>query len=208
MRYPEHRSKSKKNCSLKEVKDVILIVYEGKCTEYNYFWGIKKEFRHSNVLLHGPFSDPKTLVLETQKILFQKHGINKVYCVFDHDGRKSFKSALELIVEHNKIHSIKIEPIASNPCFEIWILLHYTFSTKSYPTLSKGKSASNDLIKAICKYFPNYNKNLPTIYQDLNTKTPEAIKNAKKLSAFQKEDCTKNPYTDVHKLVLVLLQSP
>lgn len=198
MRHPEHRRKSEKNGSFKEVKEVILIVYEGKCTEYNYFWGIKKEYRYSHVLLNGPFPDPKTLVLETQKLLSRKKGINKVYCVFDHDGRKSFKSALDLIAEHNKNHSIKIEPITSNPCFEIWILLHYIFSTKGYSTQFTGKSTSSDLIKAVCKYFPNYTKNLQTIYQEVN---------AKNLSVFQKDDCTKNPYTDVHKLVLAIIPS-
>lgn len=197
MKNPLHRNKSKRKIPSREVKEVILIVYEGKSTEYNYIWSIKKEYRHSNVLLKGPYPDPKTQILETQKILRQNMGINKVYCLFDHDGRKSFQIALELIAKHNKKHGIKIQPITSNPCFEIWPFLHFTYSTKGFQ--------SDSLIKALQKHLPKYRKNLPTIYEELKKKTPQAIKNAEKLSIHQGHDCSKNPYTEVHQLVKVLL---
>lgn len=206
MNQPIHRSKSKKNKPSRKVKPVILIVCEGKSTEFNYIGGIKNELRLSNVHIKGPYSDPKTLLRETQKLLKQKEEIDTAYCVFDHDGRKSFGDALKLIDLHNKKDIVKIEAITSNPCFEIWVLLHYAYSTKPHEPPSKGISSSKALIKAIHKHLPGYSKNSPTIYQQLKPKTPQAIKNAEKLSVHQGHDCTKNPYTDLPKLVQMLLQ--
>ena len=204
MKHPSHRNKSEKSKPAKKVKEVILVVYEGRSTEFNYIGGIKREHRHSNVHLKGPHPDPKTLVLETKKLLGKKQDFDKVYCVFDHDGRKSFEEALKLIAAHNKNHPIKIEAITSNPCFEIWPLLHYKYTTKCYQTATQGTSSSKALIKEIQKYFPGYRKNSPTIYLELQKNTPHAIKNAKKLSLYQGHDCTKNPFTDLHKLVQML----
>jgi RloB-like protein len=203
MRY---RSKPKQSRPSRKVKEITLIAHEGKSTEPNYIEGIKKELRHSNIHLKGPHPDPKTLVLETQKFLAKHPEINKAYCVFDHDGRKSFQEALKLIEVHNKNYPVKIEPITSTPCFEIWPLLHYAFSTKCYQTASSGVNSSKALIKEIRKFHPGYNKNSPTIYQELKPKTIQAIKNAKKLSTYQGHDRSKNPHTDVHKLVQMLLQ--
>ncbi|MGD0664219.1 MAG: RloB family protein [Rhabdochlamydiaceae bacterium] len=207
MKNLKYRSKSRPHQPTRQVKEVILIVHEGKSTEYNYFSGIKKEGRLSSLILKGPYPDPKTLILETIKLL-QKDTFNRAYCVFDHDGRKSFQIALDLIRRHNKQHSVKIEPITSNPCFEIWPLLHYKFSTKSYHAHSSGISASDTLTKELCKHLPKYRKNLPTLYQELKEKTPQAIKHAEKLSVHQGHDCTKNPFTNIHKLVKTLLLLP
>jgi hypothetical protein len=168
-----HWNKSSKKKPSRHVQEIILIAHEGRSTEANYFGGIKNEGRLSNVHLKGPYSDPKTLVQETIKFILQKNEFNKVYCVFDHDGRKSFELALELIELHNKKHPDRmLIPITSNPCFEIWPLLHYTYTTKSYQTNPRGKSASKALIEVIHNHFPSYSKNSPTIYQELKKHTP------------------------------------
>ena len=168
---------------------------EGKCTEPNYFKGIQKECRYSNVHIKGPFSDPKTLVEEAQKLLKRKPEIDTVYCVFDRDTHQTFREALNLINKHNKHQNniSKIIAIISNPCFEIWILLHFIYST--------GKKTSKDLITAIRKHFPDYKKNSDHIYQELKNKTHQATLHAKKLASYQGNDHNKNPYTDVYKLI-------
>lgn len=93
--------------------------------------------------------------------------------------------------------------ILSNPCFEVWFLLHFRFSTKGY---NNNEAVLNDLKK----YWPQYEKKIGS-YAELQPKTIEAVNNAKKVKTyFEKSNSTSdivkcNSSTDVYKFVEVLL---
>lgn len=201
---PKYKSKAKKNKPQRIVKQVILIVCEGKCTEVNYINGIKKELRLSNIQIEGPFTNPQTLFNETKKYLESNPEIKKAYCVFDRDNHTTFLQVLKHIRQYNKEYTPQIVSIISNPCFELWIYLHCRYSTHAFHTNARGKSASDALTAEIRKHFPQYKKNRADLYQMLKEKTSTAIKHAERLSDYQKNDPNQNPYTDVHKLVNML----
>ena len=90
--------------------------------------------------------------------------------------------------------------IASNPCFEVWFMCHFGYSTKQY-------ISSDELLKDLCKKIKGYAKSRDDIYDLLLPKLDEAIKNAKKLERFNIEAGRKQhtfdfqPSTEVYKIV-------
>ena len=90
----------------------------------------------------------------------------------------------------------------SNPCFELWYLLHFVYSTSELPTY---KAVEQKLSTPV--HIPNYDKR-EDYFDKLEKNMDTAIKNAKKLKQFHVEqgksnlfDVTTNPYTNVWELV-------
>jgi hypothetical protein len=96
---------------------------------------------------------------------------------------------------NEKLRKCKAEMLLSNPCFEIWLLLH-----------AKDQKAAIDtdtLIKDLKKSAPvwnNYSKSAFTDTQKsfLNDNTDAAVERAKNLREFQ------NPSTGIYKLIEML----
>ena len=155
-----------------------LIMCEGEETEPNYFAGLKD------------------LVNYTEKFVNQagkRYG--KVWIVFDKDDYqdKQFNQAI-------KNSSFNIAQ--SNPCFEIWILLHLKKVINFVP---KDKIL-NELDKEFKKYgLGNYRKNDKNIFKKISKddNLNKAITNARKLNdKFKDEEPSKsNPMTTVYKIV-------
>lgn len=96
---------------------------------------------------------------------------------------------------NEKLQKCKAEMLLSNPCFEIWLLLHIK---------ERQAAISTDaLIKELKKCAPiwkNYAKSVFTDTQKafLNNHTTDAVARAKKLPEFQ------NPSTGIYKLIEML----
>lgn len=92
----------------------------------------------------------------------------------------------------------KIEIILSNPCFELWYLLHFEFSTAYISTEQAVQKLEE-------KYIPNYQKN-QSYFEQLKTHLSKAIENAQKLNRFHEGNQTplfstkSNPSTQVFRL--------
>ncbi len=90
----------------------------------------------------------------------------------------------------------------SIPCFELWFLLHFNYSTKSY-------QSCDNLIQDLKKYIKKYQKNndiFDLIYPNLE----KALENSQKLKSFQiKNDSNiylANPITLVDQLIQELIK--
>lgn len=98
-----------------------------------------------------------------------------------------------------------IELILSNPCFEVWLLLHFRYSTRGY-------QSNHEVLDELRNRWPAYRKNIDS-FQYLQDCCEVAINNAKKLEQFNFdnkgteviEEC--NPSTDVHKLVMRIIKA-
>lgn len=122
---------------------------------------------------------------------------DRCYCVFDSDPKSNpnISEAFSLVRDYK--HK-GLECIFSNPCFEIWFVLHF----KKAPygkTAKEYKKIIKDLVKDI---FPNYSETTD-IFECLQDKQQTALKNARELHCCQKEvhkdvlshEC--NPYTNI-----------
>jgi hypothetical protein len=187
----------------------ILIVCEGKKTEPYYFHGLRRALglNQNNVVIEDRKSglDPKSLVafaIETSK---KDKGYDRVYCVFDKDKHVSYTAALDKIRAKRLVGGAILHAITSVPCFEIWLLLHFTDTTRPFSTAGSDSDCAL-VIKALDRRgrIPGYEKGSRDIFQAISDKLETAILNSEKLENFHKTSQTDNPSTKVHELVQYL----
>ncbi len=90
----------------------------------------------------------------------------------DLDNKESKAKEIQQLEARNRVEKF----IVSNPSFEVWYLLHFEYSTRSY--IDAGAA-----IKELKKHHPGYEKT-SDMYPLLKEKMGEAIANAEKLEAY------------------------
>lgn len=188
--------------------ETVLIVCEGERTEVGYFKGLIKDKRLNTanvaVMPSAKGSAPISIVEFSIQIAENREGINRVFCVFDRDNHTSYELAFERLSSHKPNRKAKSKPlyqaIVSSPCFEIWLLLHFTYTTKTYSSAG-NRSASDNLIADLRQYMPSYTKSVKGLFEQTSQHLEEAIMNAKKLKIDNAQTGSINPDTDVHILV-------
>ena len=124
------------------------------------------------------------------------------YClVFDRDDN----SQDEIFRVVAKSEKVKIHWCFSNPCFEIWYLLHFVYrDTPSTPDELKQSLLPTRI--------PGYTETSEGIWELLKDKLDMAIRNAQRLlpqtgrTAWKKRLQSANPSTNVDELVILLMQ--
>lgn len=187
----------------RNTKKIILIGTEGENkTEKLYFSALLSEFNnvYSIKFAEGNETDPESIVENTKKA-------SEKYCtdegdialaIFDTDVEQSKQSQVDSAI--TQAYKSNIQVIMSAPCFEIWFLLHFRYSTHQYYS---SDEAVDELKK---KYIDTYNKNLQ-VYDMLRGNQEIAIENAKKLEKYhndlglREKDVKRNPSTEVYKLI-------
>lgn len=185
----------------------IRIFTEGAVTEVKYFQGIIKEstaLKAAEVKQANDYS-PKGLVAAAiqAKKEAKKNGIAEtdthIWVVFDKDEHAGIEDAIKQAQANN------IGVAFSNICFELWVLLHYTYSTAPH-------KPCDSLIKKIKEHNPNYSKERAyDVYTVLAPKINTALSNGNRLrdDVLENNPNTSyweiNPYTDVQHLVEFLL---
>jgi hypothetical protein len=122
----------------------------------------------------------------------QNDPFEEVWCVFDRDEHQKIDEALV------RARDCKIRVAFSNPCFELWLLLHHEY-TSAY--LERDKAAS--LLK---RHLPGYHKSTD-VYDRLLPNQQAAIDSAQRLRQWHQEAGhkeTENPSTRVDILVAEL----
>ena len=183
-------------------KPVILIIAEGKnVTESQYFTSFQKQNNGFNIkmLTTDPSTDPERLLQKITRYwedeeLDEKQG-DIGFIVLDLDCNSDKANLIKELAKKKRY----IKFIVSNPCFEIWFLLHFKYTTHTYMT-------NSETIRDLRNYIPNYEKNLP-VAEIIADKLDNAMANAGKLKDYFKEigvdwpsnKC--NPYTDVPVII-------
>lgn len=181
----------------------IMIVCEGKKTEPNYFKDLRRAFglNPMNVVIadkkHG--LDPMSLVEYAMEEYKKEPDYNHVYCVFDRDKHQTYDAAVNKISAYRMKKGARLHPITSIPCFEIWLLLHFAYTTRSFSTATMDSNCAL-LISELIQYIPAYDKGAKDIFIG-DERLDKAIKNAKQLEEFHKTSGTDNPSTKVYRLV-------
>ncbi|MCK5384118.1 MAG: RloB domain-containing protein [Alphaproteobacteria bacterium] len=205
----------RKEASL-EVPKRVLIICEDSVSAPNYFERLFKHFdlTTAEIIVCGGECDsaPSSVVKYGEDYLEQDDDFEYVFFVFDRDTHETYDSALAKIAGLNKKREYKltsIQAITSNPCFELWLKLHFDGSTKPYH--EGKKSPANSLIDDLkkIKAFKDYSKDSKCIYfDDIKDHIDTAIKNAKSLiqdgigTGGDKHHA--NPSTLIHELIVVL----
>lgn len=204
-----HKRKARNAASLKRKRakrapyDMVLIVCEGGKTEPNYFLEIRDALRlnTANIEICGKecSSSPREVVaFAIQKYKASKE-YDRVFCVFDKDRHSTYDEALNRIRQTKLAKGHTIKAINSVPCFEVWILLHFGYTSKPYGACQG--SICEQVIKDLKKHIPAYEKGNSDLYSQIRNNMDTAITRAIRLSRHNRDADTDNPSTKVHELV-------
>lgn len=197
----------KRNTGKRKRKSIILLSAEGdNKTEYLYF----SRFRSDAVNIRfarGNDTDPLHLVnnlINDYKDLEMDSKLgDAAFCVVD--GDLSAVQENNIAKAEKKLMKINGTMIVSNPCFEVWFLCHFDFSTRQF-------APSQEVIEALRKHIPDYTKSHKNIYGFLEGEMNTAVSNAKQLEKYhirmknpiRRYDC--QPRTDVYKVIEFIYQ--
>lgn len=201
-------SRFKRKRDIRDKQRKIIIFTEWKCTEKNYFEGLKNkiesQLRKHNVEVEGTGRSNTSLVdfakSEREKYL----DIDEIWLVFDEDTEGKWKFDTSI----SQAESLGMKVAYSNECFELWILLHFEYlNTWIWRDQYYTKLSNNP-----CLWVKNYEKegkNLIDIFSRLDDKTEIAIRNAVRLLNLPEFSdipfSQQKPSTTVHLLVQTLL---
>lgn len=185
----------------------ITIYSEGENTETDYF----KTFalQHGNMLVRleiiGKAGVPLTMVetavserkrqMRQRKNSFEKK--DQIWVVFDCDEHPHIPTAMA------KAKAGGVEVAFSNPCFELWALLHLTDHGAPLDRHALQRRLKNEMPK----YDPNGAKLFD--YELLRDAYSYAVQRAERLerARMDERDPLGNPYTSVYKLTTVIVEN-
>lgn len=188
----------------RQTKRAWLIVCEGRNkTETKYLSHFNKRDGSVRLIIKSSGdTDPTSMIAQAETIAESK-GIgenagDRIICLMDLDIND--KKA-QLIQSLRSKHS-KVEISISNPCFEIWFLLHFT----NHP---RRENTSQNVKKQLVSYVPNYTESMDILQlcPEVQSNYLIAIDNAeglrieharKNISIFSADA---NPYTEVYILM-------
>lgn len=166
----------------------MLVVCEGEVTEADYWDEFRLWVKNPavKVKIDGRSGDPKALVERARRQWDEDRGFDEVWCVFDVDEH----AHLVEVQEKARRHDIRLA--ISNPCFELWALLHVQ-DHGAHTTCA-------DLTQRLRQHFPTYRKELP--FPRLASGYDDAVRRAGELERRHEADGTAgaNPSTGVHHL--------
>jgi len=206
-----HKRKARKAKSLRRFKakrapyDLVLIVCEGGKTEPNYLQELRDAFRlntaNIEIVGEGCGTAPRDVVSFAIDKYKQEKEYDRVYCVFDKDRHPTYSEALDRVLNTKLRRGHRIYAITSVPCFEIWLLLHFRYTTRGFGVRGADTSICGEVIELLQRDLPGYRKGMGGLFRRLQDRLDQAIQNAGQLKAHNVSAGTDNPSTEVHTLV-------
>jgi hypothetical protein len=196
----------------RETYDRILIVSEGEKTEVLYFDEIRKYYKlattHVKVCRSEYGTTPLQVVDFALHLCEETREWESVFCVIDRDDHPGYEDALNKARAHDKKlrndlkQPIEVRAIPSNPCFELWLVLHFERVERNIHRDEVVRVLRDRLI-------PGYEKGRRGIFEITRTRLDTAYTNADRIKARQERrdlPGMDNPCTCVDELVKVLCE--
>lgn len=206
-----HKRKAKDAKSLKRRApvrssyDKVLIVCEGEKTEPMYFEGLVDfyELNTANVRIDGKCGSSPSSVVACAIDLYrdeQRKGdpYDRVYCVVDRDNHADFEAAMERLRAQKPVNTFF--SIVSVPCFEYWLLCHFTYTRSEFCAAGK-RSAGDITLEELRKYWHGYEKGVKDAFLKLKDQLCFAKANARRGLEDAMVSGGENPMTRVYELV-------
>lgn len=184
-------------------RKLILLAVEGRknITETNYFNHFNREQSEYSIrFVPCNETDPVNLVNKAEEDWIKEKCDAKfgdlVYCVFDTDTDPEKQNEIDEAIRLTQRSHVEV--VLSNPCFEVWYILHFKYSSGSF-------NSNDEVIKALRKYIPWYEKN-KDVFPELHSNTQKAVLNARRLEQYHKDNdnrrgIARNPGTEVYRIV-------
>jgi hypothetical protein len=179
----------------------VLIVCEGTKTEPGYFDDLRRSYRTVLEIEISPGGVPGTLV--QRAVEMKKDAVrlaksqrddhlrfDEIWCVFDIDDHPNVTAAQQRARDNG------IDLAISNPCFELWILLHFQ---------DWRAHIARQVLRGLCRrHLPGYVKDVPA--DILSPLCELAERRAYELDRWQADQGRQyaNPSTGVYKLTRLI----
>ena len=215
---PKERQKTRdlhRKAAKRQPFERLLIVCEGEKTEPLYLGEIRRAFRlstaHVQVWPSADGTEPLQVVDCAERLFLEGNraksidgrGFDRVIAVFDRDAHATYHQALAKLRALNLAHEnddgepVPFQAVASVPCFEIWLLLH--FEDVLAPV------HRNEVYARLRTHLPGYDKgqggHFAATRHRLNAATARATARAAQTMTAEGRE----PYTDMHTLVNLLM---
>jgi hypothetical protein len=189
---------------VREPYDYVLIVCEGAKSEPSYLRALQAAYRLSNANIEitpADGTDPMSVVRYAEARMAP---YDRVYCVFDRDGHANYDEAVRRVRESAAGRTGKLLAVTSWPCFELWLLLHFRYSTAAF--VATGRQSSCDkAVSELKGHLPKYAKGYRSAYAETAHLLETAIEHGKRLERHCLECGAANPATKVHVLIEYLI---
>lgn len=197
-RYRDERTLTRRSPS-RDPLPLILVVCEGKVTEPEYLdaFRIAHGANTVRVRVESPGGDPRALVeravrlrdeadREARRARDQNLRYDEVWCVFDVDQHQRLEDA------RTEAERSRVRLAVSNPCFELWLLLHFAEQA--------AHLSSRQARDRLRKHLPSYDKHVS--FADASGGYGEAVRRAQALDVRHTAAGSPggNPSTGVHRL--------
>lgn len=215
---PKDRQKARdlrRRAAVRQAYQRILVVSEGTKTEPQYLNEIRTELRlstaHVQVQPGGFGTEPLSLVEYAEHLFshgdrelgIEPRAFDQIFVVFDRDDHATYHAALAKAAaldnrltndEHKHIH---VEAIASVPCFELWLLLHFVDV--------QAPLHRNEVYEMLRQHLPDYAKGQGGHWAATKDRRDIAAQRAAARAAATNAHDGNEPFTDMHRLVDLLI---
>ncbi|MDO8273952.1 MAG: RloB family protein [Serpentinimonas sp.] len=189
----------------------LLVVCEGAQTEPQYLREIQQTYRLATAhvqVLHSQIGTEPQQVLEYALIVFKEgdrdRGVHagefdRIVVVFDRDEHKTYHAALaQAAAQSGKIRNdncaaVPIDVVASVPCFELWLLLHFE---DVHAPLHR-----HEALERLKMHLPSYEKGSGGHWATALDRVELATQRAQRLAKTATAHDGTQPYTAMHELV-------
>lgn len=203
-------SKYRRKSQLRDPYKRIIIASEGNVTEPDYFEVLRNNCRIENVtiviLKRNPDNTNSAPVhvlgeLDAYKKAYGMKNMDELWLVIDKD-RWPEKQVNQVLSDCSARH---YHAALSNPCFEIWLILHHKDLTQ-LPEMELTHYSQRDVCKAKVGAMKK-NRNNSQFYADLIKDIKQAVENAAKLDADNAGRYPPSIGTHVYKLAQSMTQN-
>ncbi|HMD74268.1 MAG TPA: RloB family protein [Steroidobacteraceae bacterium] len=207
---PKHRQSLRQGRHLARKKatraglPAILIVCEGKQTEPNYIHGfcVMHGINRANVVLIP--GDGETSAIQLVRKARQRFQIDRdfdaVFVVCDCDGEDPIEARRQAAkpMKNASGQILAVQLIASSPCFEFWLLLHFEYLARPFPTAAS-------VIDILERHLTDYDKADRLIFPKVRSGLERALGNARQLKTELAAIGARTPDTDMAVLIEMLM---
>jgi hypothetical protein len=180
-----HETNLRRDVGTRQENRVVLIVTDGKETETTYFKRVREEpwIVPSKVDVTFKKGDPAAAV---EYAISEASGYTETWAVCDVDQ-------YDVEVALTRARDCGISLALSNPCFEVWLILHLFGGCGPFDNATQAGVR-------LSKLLPTWNKT-ELNFDDFRMGIFEAVKRAKQLAQVHGEPPKGNPSTDVWRVI-------
>lgn len=215
---PKHRQAArdlKRRAAVKQPYERLLIVCEGEKTEPQYLREIQQAYKLSTAhvqVLHSRLGTEPQQVLDYALTVFKDgdraSGVrageyDRIVVVFDRDQHQTYHAALAKAqaqrgrLRNDEGTAVPVEVVASVPCFELWLLLHFEDV--------RAPLHRQQVLERLKTHLPHYEKGSGGHWQATRARLDNATGRAHCLAELTNAFDGVQPYTAMHELVSRLM---